>query len=271
VSRSARGGGGRRASSFDMWGVRLPPDRALLARASTLAPFTPSGKTAGPVRTDEERLSSENSRILGVRRGPTERARVAAMEDPVQSVVGPLAEGCTRFAKQAVGVELDGTPDTLPILDHYLSLARQDEAPNREEILGLLTASAGAYFGEVVRRSLPGARWHLPDPADPAGWRIEFDHVFLAFNPAGMVREAITEADEEGWNAHLEVLAQDRALLAQSLDRVGAVRDEDYRRLAVRWETVEQAVAVLEGAAQARGETGRRFSAAVYAAALDPR
>jgi hypothetical protein len=189
--------------------------------------------------------------------------------DDAPPTVRTLAEGAPRFVKQALGVELDGTPDTLPILDHYLELAREDEARSREEVLGLVATSAGAYFGEVVRRAVPTARWHVGDPEDPSTWRIELEHVFLAFNPVGMAREAITEGDEDGWNAHLEVPSQDRALLAQSLERVGPVSDEDYRRLAVRWETIEQAIAVLEGAAVARGETSRRYGPEVYAAALD--
>lgn len=193
------------------------------------------------------------------------------MQDDVPETIRTLAEGCTRFVQQALGITLDGTPETLPILDHYLERARDDEARGRDEVLGLVATSAGAYLGEVVRRALPHARWHLGDPADASTWRLELDHVFLAFNPVGMAREAIVEGEEEGWNAHLEVLANDRELLAQSLERVGGVSDEDYWRLAVRWEVIEQAVAVLEGAALARGEEARRWGPDIYARALDER
>ena len=46
-------------------------------------------------------------------------------------------------------VELDYTQDTLPILDHYISII-----PDRtsEDVLGLVVPMLGAYFGEVVRR-----------------------------------------------------------------------------------------------------------------------
>ena len=142
-----------------------------------------------------------------------------------------------------------------------------DQRPRQAENLW----AANSYLGEVVRRAQPHARWHVGSVDDPSTWRIEMEHVFLAFNPVGMAREAITMEEEEGWNAHLEVLAQDRDVLKQSLERVGAVEDEDYWRLAVRWEGVDQALAVLESAAQARGESARRWTPDIYAAALDER
>lgn len=191
------------------------------------------------------------------------------MQDEAPETIRTLSDGCSRFVRQALGIELDGTPETLPILDHYLERARDDEARSRDEVLGLVATSVGAYLGEVVRRATPHARWHVGEIDDPSSWRIEFDHVFLAFNPVGMAREAILEHEEEGWNAHLEVLAQDRDVLAQSLERVGGVSDEDYWRLAVRWEVIEQAIAVVEGAAISRGEEARRWPAEIYRRALD--
>jgi hypothetical protein len=196
------------------------------------------------------------------------------MQDEVPEApetIRTLADGCVRFVQQALGIALDGTPDTLPLLDHYLGLARDGEARSREEIIELVATAAGAYFGEVVRRKVPGARWHIEEEADPSTWRIELDHVFLCFNPVGMAREAITAQQEPGWNAHLELRLQDREVVTQALERVGPVDAGDYHRLAVRWEVIEQAVAVLEGAARARGEVGRRFSPDDYARALASR
>jgi hypothetical protein len=175
-----------------------------------------------------------------------------------------LAAACVAYVRRAVGIELDFTPDTLPILDHYLStvLAEGDEKP---EIVELVVSSAGAYFGEVLRRSLGNMRWHLDD-ADPSAWRLELEHVFLFFNPLGMAREAIVGAEQPGWMAHLEVLPRDRSLLEQSLARMGDVREDDYFRLAIRFEVVEQVVSALEGASLARQAQGEVFAPAVYAA-----
>lgn len=186
------------------------------------------------------------------------------MEDEAPETIRTLAEGCARFVREAIGVAPDGTPETFPILDHYLSEADPGE---KEAVLGLIASSAGAYFGEVVRR-ITGARWHLSDPEDASSWRLELGHVFLSFNPVGMAREAITGQLEEGWNAHLEVLEQDRRVLAQALENVGSVNEEDYFRLAVRWEVIEQAIAVLEAAAQARGEAELRYGPDAYARVL---
>lgn len=176
------------------------------------------------------------------------------------------AASCVRFVLASLKIELDFTPETLPLVDHWLATAR---AAGEDTIEPLAAEAAGAYFGEVVRRALPGARWHIG--AEPSGWRIELEHVFLAFNPLGVALEALAEDDAPGWNAHFEVLPQDRPLLEQTLGRLGDVREDDYYRLAVRWEVVEHVAAALESAAVARGEVERRFSPAVYAAALDAR
>jgi hypothetical protein len=190
------------------------------------------------------------------------------MQDEVPETIRTLAEGCVRFVKQALAIELDGTPETLPILDHYLERARDDEARHRDQVLGLVSTSAGAYFGEVIRQSFPNARWHLGDPDEPSSWRIEFSDVFLAFNPVGMAREAILERETGDWNAHLEVLEQDRKPIAESLERVGAINDADYWRLTIRYEVIEQVLSVLE-AARAQAESKQFWSPEAYERALN--
>ena len=176
-------------------------------------------------------------------------------------VVLERAASCVRFVLTTLKIELDFTPETLSLVDHWLGTAR---AASDDAIEALVTEAAGAYFGEVVRRALPGARWHVAK--ESKDWRIELDHVFLSFNPIGIAVEALETDDAPSWNAHLEVLKEDRALLEQTLTRLGDVREDDYYRLAVRWEVIEHVAAALEGAAVSRGETDRRFSSAVYAA-----
>lgn len=189
-----------------------------------------------------------------------------ASESP--ATIADLARACVEYVKRNVGVELDGTPDTLPILDHYLNTLTEEagEEGVKEEVIDLVVRSAGAYFGEVVRSALGHGRWHLDPDGDPTGYRIELEHVFLFFNPLGMVREAIASAEQVGWMAHLEVLPRDRPLLDQSLDRMGDVREDDYYRLAVRFEVIEQVVSGLEGASISRDAQGEVFGTAVYAA-----
>ena len=57
----------------------------------------------------------------------------------------------------------------------------------------LVFATAGAYFGEVVRRRL-GGRWEMPPDSDEAEWRVVLP-TGLNFSPVGFVASAIAQAD----------------------------------------------------------------------------
>ena len=189
--------------------------------------------------------------------------------DDVPHLVLELAASTFRMVKQALKIDLDFTPDTLPLLDHHLRSARA-ESRTSEDLRQLVATSAGGYFGEVVRRHLEGARWHV-EANDFGVWRIELGHVFLHFNPIAMAFEALEGGDVEGWSGHLEVLPQDRGLLEQALSHMGEIDEADYYTLAVRLEVIEQVVAALEAAQVARGEVQRRFGPEVYAAATGAR
>lgn len=133
-----------------------------------------------------------NGAGAGARRRP-----VNLVEEPAPGPVADLAEGCVRFVEKALGVRLDYTPETLPVLDHYLAEARGDAAAH-EETLDLLAQAAGAYFGEVIRKKHPS--WWRTDSDDPLQWRVELEAVYLAFSPMLFVREALlrpVEAEEE--------------------------------------------------------------------------
>lgn len=185
--------------------------------------------------------------------------------DEAPDLVLELAASAFRMVKLAVKLDLDFKPETLPLLDHHLHSARQ-ESKSSEDLRELVATSAGGYFGEVVRRYLPGARWHV-EPGDFGAWRIELGHVFLYFNPIAMAHEALASGEVAGWSGHLEVLPQDRGLLEQALARMGEIDADDYYTLTVRLEVIEQVVAALEAAQVARGEIQRRFGPDVYAAA----
>ena len=81
------------------------------------------------------------------------------MTDPsndAPSEIVDLSQACVRYVHDSLGFALDFTRETLPVLDHYL---RQSVRGARDEAVDLMARVAGAYFGEVVRRSLPGVRW----------------------------------------------------------------------------------------------------------------
>lgn len=189
-------------------------------------------------------------------------------DDRTPEVVEDLALTAFRLVKEKLGFELDFTPETLPVLDHYLSLIREEgDAGPDEKLASVVAPCAGAYFGEVARRSLPGLRWHFP-PDDYARWRIEAVHVFLAFNPIGAALEALYLDGLAEWSGHYAVLPADQEVVDRSLAAAGPVREDDYYRLAVRHEVLEHTLDVLTALARQKNERAS-FGPAVYAAALD--
>ena len=182
------------------------------------------------------------------------------------SVVLDLADSCVRFVHRTLGIELDYTPDTLPILDHYL---RGAHGVSQEEILGLVAPAAGAYFGEVVRRQLGPSRWHW-ESDEFSECRLEFERCFLSFNPIGIALEAVVQSETEGYGSNLALLKEEEALVREALERTGGdVNPDDYFRLAVRYEVIEQVVVLLVERAISQNELARRFGPEVYEALRD--
>jgi len=178
--------------------------------------------------------------------------------------VADLADACVRFVQSALGIVLDFTPDTLPILDHYLIQARKNP---RDEVLALIAPAAGAYFGEVVGAALGPCRWYLEGDS-LEDWRLEFERCYLTFNPVGAALEAVLGEQAPGHGAHLQVLPNEAALVRESLERTGDVRNEDYYRLAIRFEVLEQ-VSELLSSRLANDETPTVLGPEIYAALRD--
>ncbi len=183
--------------------------------------------------------------------------------EPIPSQIADMAQTCVRYVKDALSLELDFGPETLPILDHYV---RQKAGNPTQEIRDLLTAPLGAYFGEVVRRSIEGARWHAPGDAYES-YRIEFDPFFLCFNPLGVAAEVIAGEDVEGLGAHFQILDEARSTLEDALARRNEVSVDDYYSFTIRYETLELLVSLLGGLEAHAQERPRRFGPEVYRAA----
>jgi hypothetical protein len=192
-------------------------------------------------------------------------ANEATDETDAPSVVLDLADSCVRFVHRTLGIELDYTPDTLPILDHYL---RGAHGVSQEEILGLVAPAAGAYFGEVVRRQLGPSRWHW-ESDEFSECRLEFERCFLSFNPIGIALEAVVQSETEGYGSNLSLLKEEEGLVREALERTGDVNPDDYFRLAVRYEVIEQVVVLLVERAISQNELARRFGPEVYEALRD--
>jgi hypothetical protein len=180
---------------------------------------------------------------------------------PPPAEVHELAQACVGFVQQALGLTLDYTAETLPVLDHYLR-GRMREAGAAAE---LVAATAGAYFGEVVRRRLLGARWYSP-AGEYRSWRLEFEPFFLWFNPLGTAVEAASSEASSGWNAHFQVLDEARGELERALASAPEISEEDYYTLSLRLEALEQIADVL-GGLETKQDKPRVFGPEVYRAA----
>ncbi|MFI5307937.1 MAG: DUF6278 family protein [Polyangiales bacterium] len=182
---------------------------------------------------------------------------------PPPTEIADLADSCVRFVLDALGLQLDYTPETLPVLDHYL---REGARGAKPEVLALLAPAAGAYFGETVRRNMAGARWHCPAESEYRDFRLEFDPFFLCFNPIGVAVEVLTLEDATGFGAHFNVLEEARAPIATALESSEGVDETSYYTFTMRWEALEQ-VANLLSALESKQAKRRRFGPEVYRAA----
>lgn len=161
------------------------------------------------------------------------------MDEPDKNIVD-LTAACILAVEEVAKVRLDFTQDTLPFLDFYLMSAREV----KEEAHGLIAQMVGVYFGEVIRRNLGPARWYLPRE-QPENVRLEFEDIFLSFNPIGIAYEALIEEESEGFGAHLELRPADRSVVKGSLEALGATRSDDYYRFGVRFEIIDQVAHIL--------------------------
>lgn len=151
-----------------------------------------------------------------------------------------LTVACVTSVRNATGLELDLTQDTLPVLDHYAKLA---DCP-RDEVVSLLAPMCGAYFGELIRRELGDGTWKV-DADDYAEWQLSFERCSLSFNPIGVALEVLLGQETPQWGAHLQTAPADRARAKAALEVFGDVRDTDFYTFAVRFEAVEQAYRAL--------------------------
>ncbi len=159
------------------------------------------------------------------------------MDDPVPARVREYADQAVAYVRTALGVTLEYDSDTLPLLDHYL----RQVATSQPETVQLVVATAGAYFGEVVRRRL-GGRWEVT--GDEPDWRVVLP-TGLNFSPAGFVASAIAQADLDDLDSELDAPPRMRPYVQQTLARMGEVSIEDYYSLCGRLDTLEHVHEVL--------------------------
>lgn len=180
------------------------------------------------------------------------------------SNIAELAESCVRFVERSVGVKLDYSAETLPLLDHYLAEAEEtlvkqseDDAKAALTTLALLVHTAGAYFGEVVRRRYPS--WWRADGDDPMTYRIEMETVYLAFSPMLFMYEALSRGlalhgDQAAFEAaQLEMDEEDQRAASARLAEL-EVSDEEYFAPSTRLEAIDIVVDTIRSRRMAEGD-----------------
>lgn len=158
--------------------------------------------------------------------------------DEAPATIREYADQAVAYVRGAVGVALEYDSDTLPLLDHYLRTVPTDQIAT----LQLVVATAGAYFGEVVRRRL-GGRWDTSGETEKS-WRVVLP-TGIHFSPTGFVAAAIAQADLEDLDTEIDAPPRMRSYLQEALSRMGEVSVTDYYSLCGRLDTLEHVHEVL--------------------------
>jgi hypothetical protein len=158
---------------------------------------------------------------------------------PAPGAIHELAERTVDFVRHAIrgkrgGIVLDYRPDTLPVLDHYLRGVPKEQPAT----VALITAAAGAYFGEVARRTLGGEWEQTASP--PETWTLVLTGG-LRIVPGALAESAIRQEEDE---ACFEVPEEDRAVVEDALEG-REVPEDEYYSLAGRLEVLQLIADVL--------------------------
>lgn len=217
---------------------------------------------------------------------PAPRPDAADLQQRALALVEGLARGFVEQVRRALHVELDGSPTSLAFVDHYLSLAREEE---REPIVSLLAAGAGAYFGELVRREM-GGTW-VGDGRDPRRLRLLVEPQFIHFGPIDQAYEAIAgqglaaddprvspgpafdsafnlqppRADDEPGQE------DDGAWLSERLAELPPVPEDEFHSLTCRFETLQLMLELLAAKHAHEGLPPRRLAVSDYVEVLSGR
>ncbi len=155
------------------------------------------------------------------------------------SRIADFALAAGEFVRRAVGLELDGSVESLAYVDHYL----RSVGDVSDELLGLVAPALGAYFGEVVIAHL-GGEWEAR-AEDPMEWAITIASPagpLATFRPVAMAAEAVRREDLDDVDASISTPPDLTARVAQALAAASPVEEEYYYSLTGRLETIEHVV-----------------------------
>lgn len=187
-------------------------------------------------------------------------------QDPVPEPIAELVRACLEYVKRSLGTELDFSPETLPLLDHYLSEARPALA-SKPELAELTAHAAGAYFGEVVRRQIRGF-WRTPS-ASLHDFQVCSSVAFVAVNPFGVAYDALFGGpDHGGPRSNLRLAPEDHSYVAARLATVPEVPEDQFYLLTTRIEAIEITVEALRARLDEEGYSELEYTPEDYEAEL---
>ena len=182
--------------------------------------------------------------------------------------VRELAEACEHYVVRALAFQLDYSVETLPVLDQYVLDVRASVA-ERPDLMPLLSHALGAYFGEVMCRTL-GGFWRTPSP-NVVDWQVCLTQVFLWLNPVGVACDALAgHTDHGGPSSQLRVSLEDRELVSARLARLEQVDEEQYYSFSTRFEVLQVVIEALQRRMEESGYGGTEFDLTDYEAEQQP-
>jgi len=195
----------------------------------------------------------------------------ASSHNPFEGVPDSVVDLCsslTDFVERAIGIRPDYTAETLPLVDHYIRESRPVVAA-RPEVTDLTAQAIGAYFGEVVRRSLVGF-WRIPSP-NYHDWQVCGSAAFVSFNPIGIGYDALTDGQtHEGPSSQFKVAPEDVRGVADRLALLPPLPEDEYFLLSTRHEVLEIVYEAVRSHAMQLGYDETFYSEEDYAAPVRP-
>jgi len=196
-----------------------------------------------------------------------------------QTLADELSAGFKAQVKRSLGVDLDDSETSLAFVDYHLATARDEQ---RDAIVGLLAAGAGAYYGELVRR-IVGGTW-IGDGRDPRRLRLLLHPQFLYFAPVDQALEAIAgdslDPDDPrippgppvDATFHLEPVApgqeddetHDAVWLQSRLSELSPVPADEFHCLTCRFETLTLMLGLLASKHVAEGRAPGNYGVEHY-------
>ncbi|MFZ5895857.1 MAG: hypothetical protein ACOY0T_32675 [Myxococcota bacterium] len=177
---------------------------------------------------------------------------------PPPAAVEELTLTCLEYVKRALGVALDFSPETLPLLDHYATIARAEIEAN-PALAAIIAPAVGAYFGEVVRARLDGF-WRVPSQ-NFHDWSVCSRVTYLAVNPIGVAYDAIYgNTEHDGPRSALRIAPEDREYLDRRLATLPPVPEDEFYLFSTRFEVLEVATEALAAKMEEEGYGGTEYS-----------